>query len=152
MHELLGLTLVELADRLRAGRASPVELMDAVLQRIDATHADLNAVVARRDRDALPGAMPAPPTQRIAGGTARPLEGMPLGVKDLEDAAGLVTSQGSLPFRDHVAAHRLHPGGAVAGRRRHRRRQDQRARVRRTRHCTKNRRVRRHALAVEPRR
>lgn len=49
MNELLTLTLVELVDRLRQRKASPVELMKAVLARIDETHADLNAVVVRRD-------------------------------------------------------------------------------------------------------
>jgi len=118
MHELLGLSLIELTEALRARRASPVELMQAVLARIDETHPDLNAVVAMRDREALlrdaRGA-----EERIARGAARPLEGIPLGVKDLEDAEGLVTSHGSLPFRDQVATRdcvqvqRLRAAGAI---------------------------------------
>jgi len=118
MHKLLELTLVELTETLRTRKASPVELMDAVLARIDATHADLNAVVAMRDRDALRRDARAA-EERIGRGDARPLEGIPLGVKDLEDAAGLVTSQGSLPFRDRVATRdstqvaRLQAAGAI---------------------------------------
>jgi aspartyl-tRNA(Asn)/glutamyl-tRNA(Gln) amidotransferase subunit A len=38
---------------------------------------------------------------RIASGDARPLEGIPLGVKDLEDTAGLITSMGSVRFEDN---------------------------------------------------
>ena len=49
VSELLTLTLVELCDALRARRASPVELMHAVLARIDETNGDLNAVCSRRD-------------------------------------------------------------------------------------------------------
>ncbi|MBI4515425.1 MAG: amidase [Deltaproteobacteria bacterium] len=118
MHELLGLTLVELAETLRARKASPVELMEAVLARIGETHADLNAVVAVRDRAALLRDARAAEA-RILRQDARPLEGIPLGVKDLEDAEGLVTSHGSLPFRDHVAARdstqvaRLRAAGAI---------------------------------------
>jgi aspartyl-tRNA(Asn)/glutamyl-tRNA(Gln) amidotransferase subunit A len=118
MHALLGMTLIELTDALHARRASPVELMDAVLARIDETHADLNAVVALRDRDALRHDARAA-AERLARGAGRPLEGLPLGVKDLEDVAGLVTSQGSLPFRDRVAARdstqveRLRAAGAI---------------------------------------
>ncbi len=118
MHELLGLTLVELAAALRARKASPVELMDAVLARVDETQADLNAVVAVRDREALRRDARAA-EERLRRGDARPLEGIPLGVKDLEDAAGLVTSQGSLPFRDRVATRdstqveRLRAAGAI---------------------------------------
>jgi aspartyl-tRNA(Asn)/glutamyl-tRNA(Gln) amidotransferase subunit A len=118
MDDLLGLTLVELTEALRARRASPVELMQAALARIEATHADLNAVVALRDRDALLRDARAA-EERIARGAARPLEGVPLGVKDLEDAEGLVTSQGSLPFRHQVAqrdstqVERLRAAGAI---------------------------------------
>jgi aspartyl-tRNA(Asn)/glutamyl-tRNA(Gln) amidotransferase subunit A len=118
MNELLGLTLIELTERLRARQVSPVEVMDAVLARIDETHHDLNAVVAMRDRDALRRDAQAA-AERITRGAARPLEGVPLGVKDLEDVAGLVTSQGSLPFRDRVAARdstqvaRLRAAGAI---------------------------------------
>ena len=53
MNELLGTTLTELVASLRNKQASAVELMEAVLARIDATHADLNAVVALHDRDRL---------------------------------------------------------------------------------------------------
>jgi aspartyl-tRNA(Asn)/glutamyl-tRNA(Gln) amidotransferase subunit A len=118
MQELLGLTLVELSEALRAKQTSPVELMQATLDRIDATHADLNAVVALRDREALLRDAHAA-EERIMRGAARPLEGVPLGVKDLEDAEGLVTSQGSLPFRDRVAQRdstqvgRLRASGAI---------------------------------------
>jgi aspartyl-tRNA(Asn)/glutamyl-tRNA(Gln) amidotransferase subunit A len=118
MQELLGLTLVELTQALRVKRTSPVELMQATLDRIDATHADLNAVVAVRDREALLRDAHAA-EERIMRGEVRPLEGVPLGVKDLEDAEGLVTSQGSLPFRDCVArrdstqVERLRAAGAI---------------------------------------
>jgi aspartyl-tRNA(Asn)/glutamyl-tRNA(Gln) amidotransferase subunit A len=39
---------------------------------------------------------------RIASGQGRPLEGIPFGVKDLEDAKGLPTTHGSKPFRDSM--------------------------------------------------
>jgi Asp-tRNA(Asn)/Glu-tRNA(Gln) amidotransferase A subunit family amidase len=118
MNELLGFTLVELTEMLRARKASPVELMTAVLARIDATHADLNAVVALRDREVLLRDARAA-EERCMRGTAGPLEGVPFGVKDLEEAEGLTTSQGSLPFRDHVArrdstqVERLRAAGAI---------------------------------------
>src|SRR5512139_2477637 len=118
MNELLGMTLMELTQALRARKASPLELMRATLARVDATHADLNAVVARRDpEELLRDARTA--EARITRSEARPLEGIPLGVEDLEDAEGLVTSQGSLPFRDRVATRdstqvqRLRAAGAI---------------------------------------
>ncbi len=118
MNPLLQMTLTELTDALRAKKASPVDLMQAVLARIDETNGDLNAFVAMRDRDALMADARAA-EQRIAHGDARPLEGVPLGVKDLEDAEGLINSRGSLVFKDNVSKHdsiqveRLRRAGAI---------------------------------------
>ena len=118
MSELLGLSLIDLADTLRGRKASAVELMRAVFERIDATRETLNAVVAELDREqALTAAQAA--DERIVRGEARPLEGIPLGVKDLEGVEGLVTSQGSWLFRDNVAERddihvaRLRAAGAI---------------------------------------
>jgi aspartyl-tRNA(Asn)/glutamyl-tRNA(Gln) amidotransferase subunit A len=95
VSELLALSLTELIARLGRREASPVELMQASLDRIDATHADWNAFVALEDRDRLlEQAREA--EARIGRGEARALEGVPLGVKDLEDAAGLPNTEGSL--------------------------------------------------------
>src|SRR5882757_4476693 len=111
-------SLIDLVDGIRGKRVSPVELMEAVLARIDATRETLNSVVAVRDRAALLADARAA-AERIARGEARPLEGIPLGVKDLEDAEGLVTSQGSIPFRDNMAKRdstqvaRLRAAGAI---------------------------------------
>lgn len=118
MNELLSLPLIELAQQLRARQASAVELMTAVLDRVDETHAALNALVARRDREALLTDARAADA-RLERGEGRTLEGIPFGVKDLEDAAGLVTSMGSLLFRDDVAkcdstqVARLRAAGAI---------------------------------------
>jgi len=118
VNELLNLSLIDLTQTLRERKASALELMQAVLARIDETTRDLNAVVAMYERDALCAAARAA-DERIGRGEARPLEGVPLGVKDLQDAKGLVTSQGSLPFKDHVAKHdstqvaRLRAAGAI---------------------------------------
>ena len=118
MTELLTLSLTELCDRLRARRVSPVELMTAVLDRIDETQADLNAFCALRDRDALLEDARAA-EQRIAADDARPLEGVPLGVKDLEATVGLTWTEGCAVHRDRVAEHdevqiaRLKGAGAI---------------------------------------
>jgi aspartyl-tRNA(Asn)/glutamyl-tRNA(Gln) amidotransferase subunit A len=118
MNELLALTLIELTDALKTRKASPVELMEVVLARIDETNPDLNAVVSMRDRDALM-ADAREAENRIANGQAGPLEGIPFGVKELEDAEGLPSTHGSLPFRDDIAERdsdqvaRLRAAGAI---------------------------------------
>jgi aspartyl-tRNA(Asn)/glutamyl-tRNA(Gln) amidotransferase subunit A len=118
MNDPLELTLTELSSAIHSRRLSPVELMAATLARIDATHERLNAVVTRRDEEGLMADARAAEA-RVSQGQARPLEGIPFGVKDLEDAAGLVTSHGSLPYRDALATHdsiqveRLKRAGAI---------------------------------------
>jgi len=118
VSELLTLTLVELCDALRARRASPVEVMHAVLARIEETNGDLNAVCSRRDPEACLADSRAAEA-RIARGEGRPLEGIPLGVKELEHAAGLPATEASPLFADRVATEdsvqvaRLRAAGAI---------------------------------------
>jgi aspartyl-tRNA(Asn)/glutamyl-tRNA(Gln) amidotransferase subunit A len=118
MTDWLRLPLTEIAGRLARREISPVELMEATLARVDATHEALNAFVSLRDRDALLADARAA-EERIGRGDARPLEGVPLGVKDLEHVAGMVTSEGSVPFgedvaeRDSVQVERLENAGAI---------------------------------------
>jgi len=118
MAELLQRPLTEVRRLLERRELSAVELMQATLARIDAANPTLNAFVALRERDALL-ADAAASDARIARGEARPLEGIPLGVKDLENAAGLVTSEGSVPFKDNLAERdsvqvsRLRAAGAI---------------------------------------
>lgn len=118
MSDLLHQPLSATLDQLRRREVSAVELMEATLGRIEAANAAVNAFVALRDRDRLL-AEAREAQQRISQGTARPLEGVPLGVKDLEDVEGLVTTQGSLPFKDCVASRdsiqveRLEAAGAI---------------------------------------
>ena len=112
------LSLIQLLDLLSAREMSCAELMNATLDRIEATHPKLNAVVSQRPREELLADAEAADARRAAG-DARPLEGVPLGVKDLEDVAGMVTSMGSRVFRDQVAeadstqVARLRGGGAI---------------------------------------
>ena len=112
------LSLIQLLELLSTGEVSCSELMDATLERVEATHPKLNAVVSLRPREELLADAKAADARRAAG-DARPLEGVPLGVKDLEDVAGMVTSMGSRVFRDSVAeadstqVARLRDAGAI---------------------------------------
>ena len=92
----------ELLAALDARQLSCVELVDAVYERIAHTQPTLNAFTNLRDRErALADARAS--DARRARGEARALEGLPLGVKDLEDAEGLATTLGSRAFADAVA-------------------------------------------------
>ena len=118
MRDLLVRPLTEVRTRLARREFSAVELMEATLARIDDTSQELNAFTALRDRNRLLEEARAA-DDRFTSGQARPLEGIGLGVKDLEDAAGLVTSKGSVPFKDNLASRdsiqveRLRAAGAI---------------------------------------
>src|SRR5882724_465999 len=118
MSSLLSQTLVDLVATLRAKQATPVDLMREIFAVVDRHNPGLNAIVSERDRDALLADARAAEA-RLASGTGRPLEGIPFGVKDLEDAAGLPTTHGSKPFQAHIAESdstqvaRLRAAGAI---------------------------------------
>jgi aspartyl-tRNA(Asn)/glutamyl-tRNA(Gln) amidotransferase subunit A len=101
MGELHWKPAFELAALIRERKLKPSELMQATLARIEALNPKLNAFCAMRAEQAMAEA------RALDEKTARreelpALAGLPLGVKDLEDAAGLPTTFGSVPFRDHV--------------------------------------------------
>lgn len=106
-----------LREGLLARRFSATELLEATLARIDALNPTLNAVVAE-DRAAA-RAFAAESDRRIAAGTARPLEGLPITIKDAFDVAGLPSSGGlpaykeRIPQEDAAAVARLRAAGAV---------------------------------------
>ncbi len=112
------LPLTRLVELLSSRQLSAVELMESTFARIEAHNPTVNAFVALADREsALEAARDA--DARIGRGEGRPLEGIPLGVKDLEDAEGFATTMGSLPFRDafperdSVQVERLRAAGAI---------------------------------------
>ncbi len=108
----------ELADLIARRETSPLKVMQDTLERMERINPDLNAFVALRPEAALKEA--AAMTERIAKGeNPGPLAGLPLGVKDLEDTAGMVTSYGAIPFKDNLASEdsiqvaRLKAAGAI---------------------------------------
>lgn len=100
---LLSHSLLELTVLLKTRQVSPVELMRETLDTIERVNPELNALVAARDPEQVMQEAQAA-EQRLMTGEGRVFEGLALGVKDLEDAAGLVNSEGSLLFKERVAA------------------------------------------------
>ena len=80
MTDLTRLTISAIRDGLAARQFSAVELTRAYLAAMEATRT-LNAYIVETPEKAL--AMAAESDRRIAAGDARPLEGVPIGVKDL---------------------------------------------------------------------
>ncbi|HEY0419529.1 MAG TPA: amidase family protein, partial [Acetobacteraceae bacterium] len=101
MTEACDLAAVE-ARALIARRAlSPVELTESCIRRIEAVDHAVNAMVARDFDRARQSARHAEEAV-MRGDDLPPLHGLPVGIKDLEETAGLRTTYGSPIFRDHV--------------------------------------------------
>lgn len=112
-------TVADLAGRVQEGELSARELTEAALGRIDSLNEKVNAFVALDAEDALAQA-DAIDQRRAAGEDVGPLAGIPIGVKDLEDAAGFVTTYGSAVHAedppadgDSVLVERLRQAGCV---------------------------------------
>lgn len=96
-------SVAELAESVRSKARSARELAQAALDRIEAVNGPINAFVAVDAERALADA--AAIDERIAKGEdVGELAGVPLGVKDLENAAGFVTTKGSPAFAERPAA------------------------------------------------
>jgi amidase len=109
---------VELRRLIGSRQLSPVELMDACIARIEAINPAINAIAAtdfERARDSARAAE----ADVMRGAPLGPLHGLPLGVKDLQDTAGLLTTYGNAGLRGNVPAHdnalvaRLRAAGAI---------------------------------------
>ena len=83
-------------------KLSPSELLESCIARIEAIDPAVNAIPERDYEAARVAARRA--DEAVAHGEAlAPLHGLPVGIKDLEDAQGLRTTHGSPIFRDFVA-------------------------------------------------
>ena len=90
---------VALAELVRAGDATPAELVDAAIDRAESINPKINAIVTPTYDTAREYAERAP---------QGPLHGVPFLVKDLNHVAGVPTSMGSRLFQDYVPDHDGH--------------------------------------------
>ncbi len=103
MNALHYLGAVEALGHFRARTLSPVELMQAVIERAEVTEPLVNALCEPQFDAALERAREAELRYGRRGPDPRPLEGLPVGLKAEEPVAGQPWSHGSLLYRDQVA-------------------------------------------------
>lgn len=110
---------VDLSRAVAARTVSCVEVMTAFLARIEAVNPLVNAIVSRRDPDALLAEARTRDEDLAAGRWRGPLHGLPQAVKDLSPCAGFPTTMGSPIFATAVAAadnimvERMRASGAI---------------------------------------
>jgi aspartyl-tRNA(Asn)/glutamyl-tRNA(Gln) amidotransferase subunit A len=112
------LTIADASRAIAAGALSPVTLTEACLARIRAQNPVLDAVVCLTEERAMADAARA--AREIAAGRKRgPLHGIPYGLKDIIDTAGIRTTCHSrihlerVPEHDAEVARRLAEAGGV---------------------------------------
>lgn len=98
--EWLDVSATDLLGAYGDGSVEPGDVLDACLARIAERDPAIGAVWAIDEAGALAAAERS--AARWRAGTARPLEGVPILVKDLVDTAGLVTTGGSLVYEHRV--------------------------------------------------
>jgi aspartyl-tRNA(Asn)/glutamyl-tRNA(Gln) amidotransferase subunit A len=115
--EIIYYDATKLAELIRNREISPVEVVQAHLDRIGALNPMLNAIVTIAD-----GALEAAKTAEVAvmaGDALGPLHGVPFTVKDSIDTAGVLTQRGSpifkgrMPKTDAVSVARMRSAGAI---------------------------------------
>ncbi len=107
----------ELARMYRANEISPVEVIQNSLNRINEVNPALNCLCFTYPDEAMNKAKAA--EQALAAGNARPLEGIPMAIKDFTPTKGKVTTRGSKLLEDWVPdwspalVERLEAAGAI---------------------------------------
>ena len=118
ISDLSALSLKQASDLIRAKRVSPVELTEACLARIAAYNPKIDAWITVMREPALAQAKVLEKEQ-AAGRFRSPLHGIPIGLKDNIDTAGVRTTAGSktlaanIPSEDAEVTRRLVAAGAV---------------------------------------
>ena len=117
VQDLTNYTASELAQLIRSKKASPVEIAEAHLKRIESLNPKLNAIVTLAS-DVLTQARQA---EQMLMKTARVgvLHGVPITIKDTIETAGILTTSGCparahfVPQHDAPAVQRLKAAGAI---------------------------------------
>jgi len=99
------LSAVDAIALFRARRLSPVELLEAIVERAEAVEPTVNAFSHRFFDEAFAQARKAEARYARPGARTRKLEGLPVAIKDEVDVKGQPNTSGSLVYRDARPAH-----------------------------------------------
>ncbi len=117
-QEIYYMPALEMRDAIKSKKLSPVEVMDAILQRIELINPKINAyctVVAESAREQAKQAE----DKVVKGEELGPLHGIPVSIKDLMLTKGIRTTSGSkiyenfVPQQDAIVVERLKAAGAI---------------------------------------
>ncbi len=118
MTDLHDLSIAEISRLIAARKLSPVELVEALIRRVEQFDAQTRAFVTPTFELARQQARRAE-TEIATGRSRGPLHGIPFGLKDIYDTRGILTSAHSrifidrIPAEDATATAKLYDAGAV---------------------------------------
>ncbi len=107
-----------IADLVRGGELSAKEVLETFAERIEEHNETLVSFV-HLDLDGARARAAEIDSAVASGEDPGPLAGVPVGIKDLENVAGMPTTKGSVPYKDNIATRdavqtqRLRNAGAV---------------------------------------
>ncbi|MGE0224385.1 MAG: amidase [Acetobacteraceae bacterium] len=107
MTALHFMTIAEASGLIRTGKLSPVDLAQGFFSRIKALDGQLNAYILPLEEQAMASARAAE-SDIAAGRWKGPLHGIPIGLKDIYNTAGVTTTGHSALFKDHVPQEDAH--------------------------------------------
>ncbi|WP_251975692.1 amidase [Salinicola avicenniae] len=119
LPEIVGWDASTLSRRIHERSVSCREVMRAYLTHIEAANPRVNAIISRLEADAAMAEAARADAELTAGRSRGWMHGFPQAIKDLSDAAGLPTTQGSPLFAEHVATQdslmveRMRAAGAI---------------------------------------
>ena len=118
-ENLCYLSAVEILEQFRTRELSPVEYLDTLISRIEKVNPFINALADQYIDEARNQASIAESRYLGKGEAPRPLEGLPVAIKDAQRVAGKRTTHGSLLFTENIEHHsdpmveRLQDAGAI---------------------------------------
>ena len=116
--EICRMSVAEMADAVKAKRLSPVEILDAVLHRIEELNPKVNAYCTLTAENSRKQAIEAEAAV-MRGEELGPLHGVPVSIKDLIFTKDIRTTGGSkiyenfIPQQDAIIVQRLQAAGAI---------------------------------------
>ena len=117
-REIWALSIADTAAQVEKGELSPVAIVEACLNRIEEVGASLDAFITLTAERAMAQAREA--ENEIAAGNYRgPLHGIPFGLKDIYNTAGILTSAHSrilidnIPDKDATTTAKLYEAGGI---------------------------------------
>ena len=101
--ELCYMSASEVLKRFKSRELSPVEYLEALIERAAETEPVINAFAFTRFDEAMDQARKAEARYAHPDGNLRPLEGLPVAIKDEMDIEGQPMTNGSLYLKDNVS-------------------------------------------------